>query len=227
MAIPTPTRTYGGQSVEDRRRERRERLLQAGLEVFGTEGYRNSSIAKVCVAADVVRAQYYEHFNNREDLLLAVYDEVQSRAREDVVTALTALPEDAGLEERARGAVTAFVRSIGDDPRRAAIAFVEVVGVSPHVERYRSERRDLWTAFLRHEIERAVGPAHRPPGGYVAAASGLIGALNGLIHHWSTTHPRTDPSDVIEVATRFLVSLTWPSGTPVAGPIDAKEISRA
>lgn len=208
MASPTTARTYGGQSVEDRRRGRRDRLLRAGLAVFGEEGYRNSSIAKVCVTADVVRAQFYEHFTNREDLLVAVYDWVQADAQSDVAAALAAAPPDAGIEERARVAMTAFTRSVGNDPRRAAIMFVEIVGVSPHVEQRRIARREIWAEFLRHEMQRTMGESFVPPGGYANAAAGFIDALMGLIHHWSTTRPGTDPDDVVEVATRFLVSLT-------------------
>lgn len=208
MAASTTARTYGGQSVEDRRRERRKRLLRAGLEVFGEEGYRNSSIAKVCATADVVRAQFYEHFTNREDLLVAVYDWIQAEAQDDVVAALTAAPADAGIEDRARAAMTAFTRSIGNDPRRAAIMFVEVVGVSPRVEQRRLARREVWAEFLRFELQRALGDSYVPPGGYSNAAAGFIGALMGLIHHWSTAGSDSDPDDIIEVATRFLVSLT-------------------
>lgn len=181
--------------------------MRAGLEVFGDEGYRNSSIAKVCATADVVRAQFYEHFTNREDLLVAVYDWIQAEAQADVVTALMAAPADAGIEERARAAMTAFTRSVGNDPRRAAIMFVEIVGVSPRVEERRIARRELWAEFLRYEMQRALGESFVPPGGYSSAAAGFIGALMGLIHHWSTAGGGADPDDVIEVATRFLVSL--------------------
>ncbi|WP_066907491.1 TetR/AcrR family transcriptional regulator [Millisia brevis] len=207
MASSTTPRTYGGQAVEDRRRERRERLLQAGLEVFGDEGYRNSSIAKVCATADVVRAQFYEHFTNREDLLVAVYDWIQAEAQADVLAALTAAPADAGMEERARATMTAFTRSIGNDPRRAAIMFVEIVGVSPRVEERRIARREVWAEFLRSEMQRALGDSFVPPGGYSTAAAGFIGALTGLVHHWATTDAGTNPDDIVEVATRFLVSL--------------------
>ena len=44
-------RTYGGRSAADRRAERRERLLEAGLALFGTDGYATSSIEKLCTHA--------------------------------------------------------------------------------------------------------------------------------------------------------------------------------
>src|SRR3954468_8883804 len=43
-----PARVYGGRSAADRRAERRERLLAAGLELIGNDGYAATSIEKLC-----------------------------------------------------------------------------------------------------------------------------------------------------------------------------------
>ena len=50
---PAPRRGYGGRSAAERRAERRERLLAAGLELFGTRGYAATSIERLCAAASV------------------------------------------------------------------------------------------------------------------------------------------------------------------------------
>jgi AcrR family transcriptional regulator len=67
-------RAYGGRSAEDRRAERRERLMSAGLELFGNEGYAAASIERLCAQAGVSTRNFYEEFASREDLLMRLHD---------------------------------------------------------------------------------------------------------------------------------------------------------
>lgn len=192
--------------MDDRRAQRREQFLAAGLAVFGEQGYQASSITGVCKAAGLARAQFYEHFGNREELLLAVYDLIQSDARRAVGDALAAAG-GADVPARARVAMRAYAESIGRDPRRARVSFVEIVGVSDVVERHRVDQRAIWVRFFADELRQALGPDFVPVGGYTAAATGFIGALMALVHQWSIGAAGFDLDDLVSVLTQFLVGL--------------------
>ena len=47
-------RVYAGRSAQQRREERRNRLLTAGQDLFGGQGYRTTSIEALCTAAESV-----------------------------------------------------------------------------------------------------------------------------------------------------------------------------
>lgn len=205
-------RTYDGRPVDERRAERRAQFIAAGLEVFGEAGYQGSSITGLCKVAGLARAQFYEHFQNREELLLAVYDLIQSDARQAVADAVTA--DDDDVTARARRAVRAYAESIGKDPRRARVSFVEIVGVSPQVEQHRVDQREVWAKFFAAELQHVMGANFVPVGGYRLAATGFIGALMALVHQWSSSAPQTDIDDVIEVLTIFLVSIIGATRPP-------------
>ncbi|WP_433200737.1 TetR/AcrR family transcriptional regulator [Nocardia sp. CA-107356] len=209
MTAGPSSRMYDGRPVADRRAQRREEFLAAGVAVFGKRGYQHSSITALCRAAGLARSQFYELFDNREELLIAVYDMIQVETRQ-AVTAATAAAAPGDALGRAQAAVRAYAESIGRDPRRARIAHVEVVGVSERVEQRRLEQRDLWMAFFEDQIRRALGPDFVPPGGFNAAVTGYFGALLALVQQWSTGDPGTDLAGVTEVLTRFLVSLMTP-----------------
>lgn len=53
---------------------RRERLLQAAVEQFGSLGYSESSLASIGTAADVSGPNLYSYFESKSDLLQAVLD---------------------------------------------------------------------------------------------------------------------------------------------------------
>lgn len=208
-AVTVPSSSRASSRVDDRRAQRRDRFLLAGLAVFGDAGYRNSSITSICKAAGLARAQFYEHFANREELLLAVYDAVQVDARQAVAAAV-ADTAAADFVTRARAAMRAYAESVGSDVHRARVSFVECVGVSDEFERHRIEQREVWADFFATELRLALGKDFTPVGGYRTAATGFIGALMALVHQWSSTEPRTGFDDLVEVLTRFLVALTLP-----------------
>ncbi|MGW6118470.1 TetR/AcrR family transcriptional regulator [Nocardia sp. NPDC055165] len=199
-------RIYDGRPVEDRRAERREQFIAAGLAVFGEQGYQGASITMVCKAAGLARAQFYEHFGNREQLLLAVYDLVQTDARRAVVEALSEAGE-VDAPARARIAVRAYAESIGMNPHRARVSFVEIVGVSADVEKHRVDQREIWVQFFTAELKQARDPDFVPAGGFRAAATGFIGALMALVHQWSVEGTSAELEDLVEVLTRFLISV--------------------
>ncbi|WP_067829254.1 TetR/AcrR family transcriptional regulator [Nocardia inohanensis] len=206
MTAGTSGRVYGGQLVQQRRSERRQQFLAAGLEVFGEAGYPASSIKSLCQAAGLARAQFYEHFHNREDLFIAVYDLIQDQARQ-AAEAASAQSAGESATERVRAAVGAYAESVGRDPRRARIAFVECIGISERVEQHRIGQRLVWSRFMESEMRKAFGPDFVPTGGFTAATTGFIGALMALVHQWSSASSDSGLSDIIDVLTRFLLSL--------------------
>ena len=51
-------RRYGGRTVDERRADRRARLRDTGLEVFGTTGFQRATIEQVCATAKVATRNF-------------------------------------------------------------------------------------------------------------------------------------------------------------------------
>ncbi|MBO2462834.1 TetR/AcrR family transcriptional regulator [Actinomadura violacea] len=192
---PAPRRSYGGRSAEERRADRRERLLGAGLELFGTRGYAATSIERLCATASVSTRNFYEEFAGREELLTALHRGINERARAALDTAYA---EAAGepLPVRVERAVRAFVTVTASDPRWARIAFVEVIGVSPALERHRLQWRAHWEEAMLVMIREAVERGEAADRDYRLTVIAIIGAANNLVHHWSA-RDQTIPLDDI------------------------------
>jgi AcrR family transcriptional regulator len=198
-------RTYGGRSAADRRAERRERLMEAGLQLFGTEGYTTSSIEKLCTHAGVSTRNFYEEFHSREDLLITLHARVIERSYRAVLAAFENAA-DAALAERFELAVRAFIHTTASDPRWARLAYVEVIGVSNTVEKHRLTWRDKWSEFMIAEANRAVSRGEAEPRDFTLAAVALIGAVNELVHHYSVSRGRITLDQVIGEIVRLAVA---------------------
>lgn len=148
----TGGRRYKGQTVDERRTERRARLMAAALEVVGTRGWAEATMTEVCRVAGLTERYFYESFRTREALYAALVDDLDRELRESAFDAIA----QQDLEPRARvaEAIGAIVALYVGDPRRGR-ALVEGIGVPEVEERRRRAVSGLfgllaerWTLFF-------------------------------------------------------------------------------
>jgi AcrR family transcriptional regulator len=183
-------RLWRGSTPEQRLDERRERLLAAGLEVFGTTGYQTSTVSGICSAAGVSTRTFYELFDQRSDLLEAIYVQVTDRIRTHIEHLPT--PTVDGIEQWARDAVRAVVGPLLTDLRACQIIEIEVVGLTPQIEE-RRRQTTLAIAQTLDAVQQALGaPTNaRPP---TRADRELVGVfIVGGITESLVAHLRTPP----------------------------------
>jgi len=183
-ANPSDRRVYGAKTAEVRRSERRERMLKAALELFGTGGYRSTTIEALCAAAGVSTRNFYEEFGSREALVIALHDEVNGAALTAVVAALEGVdPSD--IAARVDAATRAYFDVMTTDRRWAQIALVESVGVSVEAEGHRRAAIDRFVALIELEANRLAHDGLIEQRDYHLTAVALAGAINGLINTWT------------------------------------------
>jgi AcrR family transcriptional regulator len=148
----TGGRRYGGQTVDERRAERRARLEAAALEVVGTRGWAQATMTEICRVAGLTERYFYESFRTREELYGALVDGLDRELREAAFEAIAQQDLDPG--ERVAEAIGAIVALYVSDPRRGRV-LVEGIGV-PAVEEQRRRAvaglfgllAERWTLFF-------------------------------------------------------------------------------
>ena len=175
-----PGRIYGGRTAEGRDAERRERLIAAGLEAFGTTGFQGTSIEQLCTAANVSTRSFYDVFANREALLVALHDDINARALAAIVNALATVDSD-DFHARAVAAFTAYLETITSDPRWVRITLRETVGASPATYAARRDALSRFAAFLRDELDRLADAGVIPKRDHTLTAVAVVGGLTALV----------------------------------------------
>jgi AcrR family transcriptional regulator len=172
-------RRYGGMSAAERREERRLRLLDAGLELFGTRGYAATTIEDLCAAARLNPRYFYAEVESREDLLRAVYDRHVEEVRQSVLEAIATAPADP--RERMAVGLRAFIEGSLADERAARVNYFEMVGVSAELEGRRREVLASYADMVAGQIA-AIEPPILPAGADLRmSAVALVSATDGLI----------------------------------------------
>ena len=209
MPSATSGRRYAGQGADERRAERRRRLIDAGVELFGTRGYAGTTIEALYTEARLAPRHFYEQFAGREELLRAVYDETIEAVATAVGEARRSAPPD--VDGRVRAILGAFARSMLSDPRRARIAYLEVPGTSRGLERHAMRVVRGFAAVVEEEARAAAEQGRLPDRDYALTAMLLVGGTNAILLDWLSDEHR-QPIDAVldELAGTFVAVLERP-----------------
>lgn len=206
-----PKRSYRGVKADQRRDQRRERLLEAGLDLLGTEGWRATTMTAVCARAELTERYFYENFAHRDELLLAVLDRIAGQIRD---VALRALSRPGGdPQTKAEAAIGAFVDLLTDDPRIGRVAMLESAA-----EPLRARRHELLVEFgqlIATQARALYGSQALPPPLDQVNGLMLTGGLAELLMAWLTGELPVRRRDLIDtVAAHFAATARRPGMSP-------------
>jgi AcrR family transcriptional regulator len=208
------SRTYRGITPSQRQAERRERLMEAGLELFGTVGYARTSVRAVSAAAALNSRYFYESFSSREDLLYSVYQRIVT----DIFTkAAEAAVGETTIERQARATLRAAWTAVTEDRRKARVVALEVVGVSERLERLRHETRQA-LAKLTADNAMSLAGSVRLRLDPVLTARFLLGGVVEVLLEWVNGDLDASTDEVVE---HFTVLFTAAANAAVARDVPA------
>lgn len=203
-------RTYGGVGPEQRRADRRQRLLTAALDLFTTTGFRQAKITGLCALAGVSTRNFYEEFTGKEDVLRTLHDRINSLALDHVTAALDRVA-GADAFTRISTLLDVFIATVTSDPRMPRLNYVEAVGVSAEMERQHQEWVDRWATFIENEARHAAEHGAAPMRDFRLTAIALVGAATGLLREWQAHDPPLPVEDVAaELRALMLAAITRP-----------------
>jgi len=155
-AIPTemerryrrlPTGVHG-LDPDDVRRDQRQRLQTALIELIADRGYQAIRILDLTKLARVSRPTFYSLYTDKEELFLAAYDEITART----VRRIMAAYETQGTAgERLRRAMRAFAQLAADEPQAVSLMVLGAFGAGPKA----LERRNRTLQALEARIRAA------------------------------------------------------------------------
>jgi AcrR family transcriptional regulator len=199
----TATGTYGGVSAEQRRAERRRRLLDAALDVIGTQGRSATTLRGICERARVGPRFFYESFADLDALAAELYDEVLDAALRRTIAAIEATPHD--LRARTAAAFRAKISEIIDDPRRARVLFVEAYGTETLVSRRFAAMRRL----ARVALEQSHDLLDLPPDDRLLRAVSVLltGGVTEFVLAWLDGGMDVSRDELIQISIEVALAM--------------------
>ncbi len=140
-------------------RNQRERLIAAMAEVCAEKGYGSTSVADVTRRAGVSTASFYRQFKDKQDCMLASFEELFERLLAEIERAAAA----AEAEERAQVGVRTAAALLAADPPAARLLTVEIAAVGLEGARRQHEAIERLAACLHKARGNVEGDGPSPP----------------------------------------------------------------
>lgn len=205
MATVLPSPAAASLRVRKRARTR-DAIVAAGLELFLSRGFEQTTVADIADAAEVSPATVFRYFGTKEALLFANHEQ----------------------EELALQAAVRRHRHLGEPRAVMTAAVLELAAeLHPEQERYAERIRviagsaTLLGAALRTRAgwevtaarELADSSSREPTLADAVVAGAALGALHAAVTAWFTTGGSAD----LEQLTREALSTLWPDLSPTSG----------
>jgi AcrR family transcriptional regulator len=164
-----PTGAHG-LDPEDVRRDQRERLQTALIELIAERGYQAVRILDLTKLARVSRPTFYSLYADKEELFLAAYDEIATRT---AGTTMEAYDTQGSPGERLRRAMRAFAGLAAAEPEAVSLLVLGAFGAGPKALERCSHTLEALERSIRAgraEAARGGGSSGRRKGAARAAA---------------------------------------------------------
>ena len=214
---PTIPRGRHAPPLEVRLVQQRERLFEAAADVFATTGYADASAESISRAAGMSKATFYEHFANKEECILALFD----AAYQVLLTRILGAVSDAGEDpvERMREGMRAFLVVIDEFPNEAQTLLVEIIGAGPAAMRRRDEIIASFAQVLHRENDTHAQEGVMPRFASPLDAFAIVGAIAELVSRQLRLGEPEQSAELQPVIERFafgLLGLEPPPFAPAA-----------
>jgi AcrR family transcriptional regulator len=163
--------------LEVRQSQQRRRLFAAAAAVFSRVGYGEATAEAIAREAGMSKATFYEHFDNKEDCIVSLFD----TAIDVILGAMRAAGErsmDADPAERVRVSAEAFLGALEQFPDEAQTLLVEIVGAGPRALARRDRALDAVAQYMdelnRRDHERGAAPRFASPHDAFAIAGAVV-----------------------------------------------------
>jgi AcrR family transcriptional regulator len=200
------TRPYRGVDAAVRLAERRGRLLNAGLDLLGSDrpDIAALTVRGVCRRAGLASRYFYESFADKDEFLSGVFDWVVADLAATTQAAVTAVRP----EEQTRAGMANIVRTIADDARVGRLLFSTQLA-DPVIVRKRVESSALFAMLYgQHAVNVLRAPANDR---IKAGAHFAVGGVGQTISAWLAEDVRMEEEQFVELLASLLDELTEPN----------------
>ena len=191
--------------LEVRQSRQRGRLFAAAAAVFARGGYADATAEAIAREAGMSKATFYEHFANKEDCIVALFD----AATELVVAAMREAAARETAEDpqtRVRTTLGAFLETLATYRNESQTLLVEIVGAGPRALERRDRALEAVAQYLEElnaqDTEHGVTPRLAEHDAFA-----IVGAVIELASRQIRTGKPDDIRDLEPVVERLVLGL--------------------
>lgn len=176
-------RQFKGMSLSERKIARRDKLIEAGIQAYGTHGFFSVTVKDICNEAKLTERYFYESFKKSEQLFQTIFlkqiDELQNNVMQATMQASTDPTKmiDAGL--------TALLTTLKNNPKMARIIYIDAMLVQElHNQATIQETMQRFDRMIHAFVTLMMPHLNRSEREISLIATGLNGYVTQIAIRW-------------------------------------------
>lgn len=198
------TRSYRGVDADERLAQRRQRFIDAGVDLLGQTQPDELTVRAICTKAGLTARYFYESFTDKDAFTEAVFDAVATQLAMSTTAAVADLP----AAEQNRAGIVSIISTIADDPRIGRLLFSTELS-NAVILRMRARREGLFVMLGNAHIRNALGVDGSSR--LKATTTFVLGGMRQTISAWLSGHVTLAAEELVELLVAIVDDLNNPS----------------
>ena len=158
--------------------EHRSRLLEGMARCVAAQGYADTTIADIVREAGVSRRTFYEHFSDKTDCLVALYEGASQNA---LVVLRSAIDPQRGWQVQVEQAMGAYFGVLARNPVLLRTLFIEILGLGSAGLAARRRANQQLADLMLDVVNNRPGERKRKAPLQPMMAMAVVGGINEMV----------------------------------------------
>ncbi|RKG52131.1 TetR/AcrR family transcriptional regulator [Acinetobacter cumulans] len=202
----TKERQFKGLSLSERKQQRREKLIEAGIEAYGTQGFFSVTVKDICNEAKLTERYFYESFKKSENLFQTIFLQLIDQLQQNVMQAIVQASADP--KKMIESGLTALLTTLKNDPRMARIIYIDAMLVQElHNQATIHETMARFDQMIQAFVMLSMPHIKKTEDEISLVASGLNGYVTQIAIRWVMSGFKQSMEQVLSSCSIVFLSL--------------------
>ena len=202
----TKERQFKGLSLTERKQARREKLIEAGIEAYGTHGFFAVTVKDICNEAKLTERYFYESFKKSDELFQTIFLTLIDQLQHNVMQAIMQASSDP--RKMIEAGLTALLTTLRDNPRMARIIYIDAMLVQElHNQATIHETMLRFDRMIQAFVMLMMPDIDRSEREISFVATGLNGYVTQIAIRWVVSGFKQSLEDVLSSCSIVFLSL--------------------
>jgi len=188
---------------DDKKALKRQRLLESAVTVFARDGFHQARISDIATEAGVGHGTFYLYFDGKEEVLLAIHDELMKQALDEVRHATST---GTNAVEKLELLTRALYKMVEENRALTQLLLVESRYMRQFMRSGAMNRIQDFVDFVEEILREGVEDGtFRPDMHAKSVATFLFSGMDGVITRWLLGDTMEPLQEQLEGATRVIL----------------------
>ena len=199
-------RQFKGLSLTERKQARREKLIEAGIEAYGTHGFFSVTVKDICIEAKLTERYFYESFKKSENLFQTIFLQLIEKLQHTLMQSIMqGSPDPLTM---IHSGLNGFFSMLHDDPRMARIIYIDAMLVQElHNHATLQETMGRFDRMIHAFVTLMMPHTDLTEREISLIATGLNGYVTQVAVRWVVGGFRISRADVVQACSSVFLAL--------------------